>query len=52
VGKVDAAADRAAGVLRVNAIHEDIAFTKTMTAAIRREIKDLARWLDLDLVLP
>ncbi|HEX4704973.1 MAG TPA: crosslink repair DNA glycosylase YcaQ family protein [Pseudonocardiaceae bacterium] len=52
VGKVDAAADRAAGVLRVNAIHEDVAFTKTMTAAIRREIKDLARWLDLDLVLP
>jgi len=49
VGKLDATADRKAGVLRVNAIHEDVAFTKTMTAAVRREIKDLAKWLELDL---
>jgi uncharacterized protein len=47
VGKLDATADRAAGVLRVGAIHEDIPFTKAMTAAIRREIADLARWLEL-----
>jgi uncharacterized protein YcaQ len=52
VGKLDAAADRKAGVLRVRAIHQDVAFDKTMTAAIGREIKDLARWLNLDLVLP
>ncbi|MGH3316350.1 MAG: DNA glycosylase AlkZ-like family protein [Nocardioidaceae bacterium] len=52
VGKVDAIADREAGVLRVDAIHRDVTFTKTMSAAVRREIKDLARWLDLDLRLP
>ena len=49
VGKLDATADRKAGVLRVDAIHEDVPFTKTMTAAVHREIKDLARWLSLDL---
>jgi uncharacterized protein YcaQ len=52
VGKLDATAARKAGVLRVNAIHADVTFTKTMTAAVRREIKDLAHWLELDLTLP
>jgi uncharacterized protein YcaQ len=52
VGKVDATADRTAGVLRVDAIHQDVPFTKTMSAAIGREIKDLARWLGLELRLP
>jgi uncharacterized protein YcaQ len=52
VGKLDATADRKAGVFRVDAIHEDVAFSKTITAAVRREIKDLARWLELDLTLP
>lgn len=52
VGKLDATADRKAGVLRVDAIHRDVAFNKTMTAAIRREIDDLADWLKLDLDLP
>ncbi len=52
IGKVDATADRTAGVLRVDAIHEDEPFTKTATMAVRRELKDLARWLELDLVLP
>jgi uncharacterized protein YcaQ len=52
VGKLDATADRAAGVLRVNAIHQDVAFDKTMTAAVNREIKDLAHWLEVDLTLP
>jgi uncharacterized protein len=52
VGKVDAAADHKSGVLRVNAIHPDVTFTKTMTAAIDREIKDLSDWLHLDLVRP
>ena len=47
VGKLDALADRTAGVLRVNAVHEDVPFTKAITAAVRREIKDLARWLEL-----
>ena len=52
VGKVDATADRRAGVLRVDAIHRDVEFTKAMTAGVRREMKDLARWLELDLLLP
>jgi uncharacterized protein YcaQ len=52
VGKLDATADRKAGVLRVDAIYEDVAFSKTMTAAVRREVDDLAHWLELDLTLP
>ena len=50
VGKLDATADRKAGVLRVDAIHQDVPFTQAMTAAVHREIEDLARWLDLELV--
>jgi uncharacterized protein len=52
VGKLDAAADRNAGVLRVDAIHQDVPFDATMTAAVNGEIEDLARWLDLDLKSP
>jgi uncharacterized protein YcaQ len=52
VGKLDATGDRKAGVLRVDAIHQDVAFTRAMTAAVKREIKDLATWLEQDLVLP
>jgi uncharacterized protein YcaQ len=52
VGKLDATADRKAGVLRVDAIHQDVPFDKTMTAAVAGEIKDLAHWLELDLTLP
>lgn len=50
VGKVDAAADRKAGVLRVHAIHQDVAFTDAMTTAVHDEITDLAEWLELELV--
>jgi hypothetical protein len=50
VGKLDAAADREAGVFRVNAVHQDEAFTKTIGAAVDREIRDLAGWLELDLL--
>ena len=52
VGKVDATADREAGVLRVRAIHQDVPFTRAETAAIGDEIKDLAQWLELDLTVP
>jgi uncharacterized protein YcaQ len=52
VGKVDAGADRKAGVLNVDAIHEDVPFTAGMTSAVHHELADLARWLQLDLVLP
>jgi uncharacterized protein YcaQ len=49
VGKVDALADRKAGVLRVNEIHEDVKFTRAVTAAVRSELRDLAAWLGLRL---
>ena len=52
VGKLDATADRKARVLRVDAIHQDVDFSKTMTAAVDHEIDDLAQWLGLDLALP
>ena len=35
VGKVDAKADRKASVLRVFAIHQEVRFTRAMTAAVR-----------------
>jgi len=47
IGKVDAIADRKAAVLRVNAIHQDVPFTRTMTAAVRAELDGLASWLGL-----
>ncbi len=52
VGKLDATADRQAGVLRVDAVHEDGPWSMTSRAAVHREIADLARWLDLELKLP
>jgi uncharacterized protein len=48
VGKLDAIADRKARVLRVNAIHEDVSFSRAMTNAVRKEIEDLAAWLGLE----
>jgi uncharacterized protein YcaQ len=47
VGKVDAAADRKASVLRVHAVHEDARFTRPMRKAVRAELEDLASWLGL-----
>ncbi|TQM54543.1 DNA glycosylase AlkZ-like family protein [Humibacillus xanthopallidus] len=51
-GKLDAQADRKAGALVVNAIHEDVRFTKAITTAVHREIADLAAWLGLTLSGP
>jgi uncharacterized protein len=51
VGKLDAAADRKAGVFRVNAVHQDVAFTAAIWAAVRTEIADLASWLGLELAM-
>jgi uncharacterized protein YcaQ len=48
VGKLDAIADRKAGVLRVNAIHEDVKFTRAVAKAVQAELNDLAQWLELD----
>ena len=50
VGKVDAKADRDASVLRVNAIHEDVKFTRAMTKGVQAELEDLASWLGLDAI--
>jgi uncharacterized protein len=48
VGKLDATADRKAGVLRVNAIHEDVRFSSAITTGVRKEIADLGAWLGLE----
>ena len=48
VGKLDAAADRKAGVFRVAAIHEDEPFTAEMTDGVHAEIRELAAWLGLE----
>jgi uncharacterized protein YcaQ len=47
VGKLDATADRKAGVLRVNAVHEDEPFTRATATAVKAEIAALAAWLQL-----
>ncbi|UIJ36591.1 winged helix DNA-binding domain-containing protein [Allobranchiibius sp. GilTou73] len=47
VGKLDAASDLDAGLLRVNAVHEDVDFTAAMTRAVDREIESLAQFLGL-----
>ena len=52
VGKVDATAERAEGVLRVDAVHEDRPFDADTRDGVRAELLDLARWLGLDPVLP
>ncbi|MBV9872274.1 MAG: winged helix DNA-binding domain-containing protein, partial [Frankiaceae bacterium] len=52
VGKIDATSDRKAGVLRVDAIHQDTDFTNAMEAAVVAELEDLADWLELDPELP
>jgi uncharacterized protein YcaQ len=48
VGKVDATVDRKASQLQVHAFHQDVRFTRAMTAAVHAELDALADWLDLD----
>jgi len=50
VGKLDAITDRDASVLRVNAIHQDVPFTRSTTKAVQAELDDLAEWLGLAVV--
>jgi len=50
--KVDATTDQKQGVLRVDEIHRDVPFAKTMTEEVPRELTDLAAWLEVDLLLP
>lgn len=47
VGKVDATADRSGGRLVVNALHQDVPFTREMTADVDAELESLAGWLGL-----
>jgi hypothetical protein len=49
VGKVDATADRKAGVLRVDAVHEDEPFSRAVRRDVDQEIENLASWLELNL---
>jgi hypothetical protein len=50
VGKLDATADRKASKLVVNAIHEDVPFTRAIARAVDEEIAGLASWLGLESV--
>ena len=52
VGKLDAIADRKARLLRIHAIHQDVDFSTSVTTTVNHEIKELARWLKLDLHHP
>ncbi|MGH2489393.1 MAG: DNA glycosylase AlkZ-like family protein, partial [Candidatus Limnocylindria bacterium] len=47
VGKVDATADRKSSRLRVHAIHQDVRFTRAITAEVNAELEALASWLGL-----
>ena len=48
IGKIDAAADRKTSRLRVEAIHEDVRFTRAIRSAVDAELRSLADWLHLD----
>ncbi|MTD13248.1 winged helix-turn-helix domain-containing protein [Nakamurella sp. YIM 132087] len=50
VGKADLAAERKDGLLRVNAVHEDVPFGARTRAAVDREIRSLADMLGLEVV--
>ena len=50
VGKVDATADRKNSTLRVDAIHEDVPFSRAMATAVDAELEALATWLGVEAV--
>jgi uncharacterized protein YcaQ len=50
IGKVDATTERKAAQLQVHAVHQDVPFDRTMTAAVDAELAALAEWLGLELV--
>lgn len=52
VGKLDATADRDAGVFRVDAIHQDVPFDRGLVRAVHEQIDDLGRWLGLRTLSP
>ena len=48
VGKLDAKADRKAGLLRVHAVHEDFPWEPAIGDAVEAELDALAGWLGLE----
>ncbi|MBM9459365.1 YcaQ family DNA glycosylase [Nocardioides sp. zg-536] len=48
VGKLDAKADRRAGVLHVHALHRDVPWTAAVVEAVEAEVAALGRWLGLE----
>jgi len=50
IGKLDAAADHTVGALRIRALHLDAEPTASLTQGVDRELRDLASYLDLELV--
>ncbi|GAA3808506.1 DNA glycosylase AlkZ-like family protein [Nocardioides panacisoli] len=50
VGKLDAKADRKAGLLRVFAVHEDFPWAPDIGDAVEAEIQALADWLGVEVV--
>ena len=50
VGKLDATAEPAEGVLRVDKVHEDFDWPEETREAVAAEIDDLARWLGLEVM--
>lgn len=52
VGKLDATAEPAEGVLRVDAIHQDEPFSATVRADVDAEIHSLSAWLGLEVLRP
>ncbi len=51
-GKIDVEARRVEGTLVVHAIHEDGAWSASAHRAVRAELRSLAEFLELELVLP
>jgi uncharacterized protein YcaQ len=49
IGKVDAKADRKAGLLRVFAVHRDVAWEDEAVEGVDTELRALADWLGLEL---
>jgi uncharacterized protein YcaQ len=49
IGKLDATAERDRGVLRVDAIHRDVAWSTEQHDAVDAELTSLAGWLGLEL---
>ena len=52
VGKVDATTDRRRGVLRIDAVHQDVPFGGALLRRLTRELTGLAAWLDVEALWP